>query len=663
MCPTVIKDFKVKQAYSRLVQKALFSYLNEGIYKPMFEMLGVEPKKAVNSLDPITQGLKEGSIYYADGAFRAKDKFSAAQSFLLKKWGAVYDSRQRIYKIDYNSIPMNIRVALADSEIQSRNAITQIDAFLKEVQSNIPYIVESMVFNEEVVKILDDSGHEVEKNVKHLNVIVPELTDKQKIEIANSYTNNMQYYIKDFLEGRIPLMREKIADLVLKGYRTDTIQKMLEKEFGIMGRKAAFLAQNETTIMLAEYKRVTYQEMGFDKFIWRTIMDGRERPLHEELNGKIFSYDNPPIIDERTGQHGLPGETYNCLIGEMSIQSPFIHNRIFKRQFRGELTEIVLPMGTLKVTPNHPILTSRGWIPAKFIKKGDQIAKISGKTFSTAGANPNNIKVTIKEFFSFYSVLFETQRVRLSDNDFHGDISLDQQVDIINIENKLGNYIKSGFNKFRLEQLLTKANELGIISPCNRAFFQAFPFCGFPSNSLISSLSKVFSFFFSSKFHSVKHCFRAISWLNSLLFEVTGYDMATNAEFFSQLFNTAAGSIKFYQLIAWNLFFNIVSNNLVSSPLHSNREVSGATAETLSNLCKAKPAFIEFDTVIDKIICKSSNIHIYNLENSNNWYLTENYITKNCRCTAIPYRDDNLLIRSTYDKEGQQKVVEGDITV
>lgn len=662
MSPTAIKDFKTKKAYTKLVQKALFSYLWEGIYKPMFEMLQIKPTKARNSLDAVTQGLKDGSIYYVNGGFKAKKKFTAAQSLLLQQWGAKFDSREKMYKIDYSSIPMTVRVALADARISAQNTISQIDAFLKEVEANIPYIVESMVFDNEVITILDDAGNEVKKNVKKLNVIVPELTEEQKQKIAQSYTNNMRFYIKDFEEKRIPEMRRKIAQMVLDGYRTDHIQKMLEQEYGIMSRKAEFLAQNETTIMLAQYKRVTYQEMGFDKFIWRTIVDGRERDLHYKHNGKIFRYDDPPIIDERTGQHGLPGETYNCLIGEMSIQSPFIHNRIFKRQFRGELTEIVLPMGTLKVTPNHPILTSRGWIPAKFIKKGDQIAKISGKTFSTAGTNPNNIKVTIKEFFSFYSVLFEVQRVRLSDNDFHGDISLNKQVDIINIENKLGNYIKSGFNKFRLEQLLTEANKLGIISPCNRAFFQAFPFCGLPSNSLISSLSKVFSFFFSSKFHSVKHCFRAISWLNSLLFEVTGYDLTADAEFLSQLFNATAGSIKFYQLIAWNLFFNIVSNNLISSLLHSNREMSGATAETLSNLRETKPTFIEFDTVIDKIICKSSNIHIYNLENSNNWYLTENYITKNCRCTAIPYRDDNLLIRSTYDKEGQQKVVEDDIT-
>ena len=87
---------------------------------------------------------------------------------------------------------------------------------------------------------------------------------------------------------------------------------MIKQEYPKVAYKAKFLAQNETSIMLAEYKRVTYQEMGFDKFIWRTITDGRERELHKELNGKIFRYDAPPVIDERTGQRGLPGETYNC---------------------------------------------------------------------------------------------------------------------------------------------------------------------------------------------------------------------------------------------------------------------------------------------------------------------------------------------------------------
>lgn len=74
MSPTAIKDFKTKKAYTKLVQKALFSYLWEGIYKPMFKMLQIKPEKARNSLDAVTQGLKEGTIYYVNGGFKAKKK-------------------------------------------------------------------------------------------------------------------------------------------------------------------------------------------------------------------------------------------------------------------------------------------------------------------------------------------------------------------------------------------------------------------------------------------------------------------------------------------------------------------------------------------------------------------------------------------------------------
>ncbi len=55
-------------------------------------------------------------------------------------------------------------------------------------------------------------------------------------------------------------------------------------------------------------------EMGFDKFIWRTITDGKERELHKELNGTTWSFNDPPVIDERTGERGVlsEGALYFC---------------------------------------------------------------------------------------------------------------------------------------------------------------------------------------------------------------------------------------------------------------------------------------------------------------------------------------------------------------
>nr|DAJ74728.1 MAG TPA: Minor capsid component [Caudoviricetes sp.] len=315
MTVTAIKDFKIKESYFKLIEQALFSYLWEGIYKPMFEILNLEePKKARNAQDDaIIEALRSGNIYYSDGGFKAKKRFTSLQSRILKQWGAIYDKYAKMWRLPMDKIPNNISVFLTDLQIQDAQRFSQIQMFLSEVQANMPYIVESMVFDNEVITILDDAGNEVKKNVKHLNIIEPELSEKQKKEIARSYTENVRdYIIKDFGDERIPEMRRKIQELVLSGQRRDAVQKMIEQEYGIMSRKAKFLARNETSIMLAEYKKVTYQEMGFDRFIWSTIMDGKERQLHKDLNGKVFSYDNLPIIDERTGQTGLPGQTYNC---------------------------------------------------------------------------------------------------------------------------------------------------------------------------------------------------------------------------------------------------------------------------------------------------------------------------------------------------------------
>lgn len=371
MAITAIKDFKIKETYTKLIEKALFSYLWEGIYKPMFEILGVnekacksylqtgkngvkKPVVAKNSLNVIVEALRDGKLLYIEGGFKAKTKFTNAQSQQLEKWGAVWDRREKVYRLPESKLPDELKSVIAEIRVNNELKIKQIQEWLREVEANMPYIVETMVFDNEVKTILDDAGNEIKKNIKKINVIEPELTERQKAEIARTYTENVRGYVwKDWMGddeklGKIPQIRRKIQELVLKGYRVDKVEELLQKEYGIMGRKAKFLAQNETTIMLAEYKKVTYKEMGFDKFIWRTITDGRERPLHEALNGTTWSYDDPPVIDERTGQKGLPGETYNCRCTAIPYRddTPFNHYIQSKKEYEKYISKnsISIPM-------------------------------------------------------------------------------------------------------------------------------------------------------------------------------------------------------------------------------------------------------------------------------------------------------------------------------
>lgn len=306
---TVIKDFKHLESYTKLIEKQLFNDLWDMIYKPMFKILGL---KATNDKNPIIDALDKGIIYYTNGGFKARDKFNNTISKALIKLGAKYDRWEKSYKIALEDIPKEIWEAIKQNIQQTQAKLTQINDFLADVELNLDQIIETMLFNTQVETILDDVGNQISRNVKHINVIEPDLSKEQEADIARNYTNNMQFYIKNWAKDKIPQMRLKVQQAILDGYRRDEVQKMLEVEYGIAKRKAKFLAYNETSIMLAELKKVMYQEMGFTHFMWITNLDNRERPLHRELHGRIFRFDNPPVIDARTGQKGLPGETYNC---------------------------------------------------------------------------------------------------------------------------------------------------------------------------------------------------------------------------------------------------------------------------------------------------------------------------------------------------------------
>ena len=325
-----VKDFRIKESYTKLIEKALLSYFYEGIFKPLFEGVSLKAKNALE--DVITQALLKGSIVYEQNGFKALDKFTNAQSRLLEKWGAIWDKWSKSYKLPYSKLPQHILIAIAANRNLTQQKVDFVKKFLETLQENWESAVDTMVFHDEVRTVLDDAGNEIKKTVKNINVIDFELSEGQKEEISKTYTNNIRYYVKQFGDERIPIMRQKVQELVINGSRMVDVEKMLNNEFRIFGNKAKFLAQNETNIMLAELKKVEYQGMGFDKFIWRTITDGRERELHRHLNGRVFRYDDPPIIDLRTGQRGLPGQTYNCRCEAI----PYTENTPFKHTFIDE---------------------------------------------------------------------------------------------------------------------------------------------------------------------------------------------------------------------------------------------------------------------------------------------------------------------------------------
>ena len=166
---------------------------------------------------------------------------------------------------------------------------------------------------------LEDAKAELREYEKETQKNAPERPkfegNKLSADVASDYTANMQFWVKKWTAKEIQKMRKDILEFQRKGVRRDEIQKYFEKEWDIAENKARFLARNESGLASTAIKEAQYKEYGITHFKWLRSSSKEKRPLHRHYYGKVFSFDNPPIIDEETGQRGLPKQTYNCSCG------------------------------------------------------------------------------------------------------------------------------------------------------------------------------------------------------------------------------------------------------------------------------------------------------------------------------------------------------------
>lgn len=100
-----------------------------------------------------------------------------------------------------------------------------------------------------------------------------------------------------------------VDHMVTRAISTGTLHQDLaldlDREFGFGERRSALIARDQVGKFYGQTNAIRQQEIGIEKFIWRTVGDERVRDEHDELDGETFSYDDPP--DE-----GLPGEPILC---------------------------------------------------------------------------------------------------------------------------------------------------------------------------------------------------------------------------------------------------------------------------------------------------------------------------------------------------------------
>lgn len=118
--------------------------------------------------------------------------------------------------------------------------------------------------------------------------------------------------IKTIPQESLDKMRNIVLEGFAKGDTTTNIVKQLQKTYGVDRRHAQLLARDQIAKLNGELTRQQQQDAGVREYTWSTSGDSRVREGHARLNGKRFRWDDPPVVDPKTGRRAHPGEDYQC---------------------------------------------------------------------------------------------------------------------------------------------------------------------------------------------------------------------------------------------------------------------------------------------------------------------------------------------------------------
>jgi hypothetical protein len=405
--------------------------------------------------------------------------------------------------------------------------------------------------------------------------------------------------------GALSDIERAVIQGAVQGDSYVNMARRVRKAFDTNAKRALLIAQTEGHRMavegeLAAYDEAEEQGLQFAR-VWDATLDDRTRPAHQEMDGKeaenVGTEDEPhwqwhyPGIGwvDGPGLTGVAEADINCLPGDALIYGR--PRAAFRRWYEGSLYTVTTDVGmVLSVTPNHPILTSVGWVPAKVLKKGDYVIGGSFREPMAFGdGDVQRMPVTAQEVFDFLALSGANERVRGVTSQFHGD-GRDGYVNVVLPHWVLGAGINPAFGQPVDKLLLSDANEPAPLRSAQHKFsFRT----THTTDSGVSGVCEARALDWTGSSHTDIHGLAAPPEWRSGFSQKAGDNIPADAEAFCELFNR-------------NGLFGVETHEIISVDV---RDFVG---------------------------------HVYNLHTVDGCYYAQNsevvngswFITHNCRCIA-----------------------------
>ena len=342
---------------------------------------------------------------------------------------------------------------------------------------------------------------------------------------------------------------------------------------------------------------------------WAATLDNRTRHEHRLMHGQRRNVNEPFEVDGveilypawlgTTSYKVPPDMIWNCFVGDNNVATDSEIQKSYKHKYLGEVVTINTSSGiNFTCTPNHPILTPRGWVAAALLNEGDDLLVTSGADGAVfrGNGNVNHVHTTMQALHKTLANFGGIVQTPVGNFNFHGDIPA-SDVEVVCKEGELGfnGHTRTGNS---VNEPLLKNSDAFCLG--KRHFVTRFGRINIPPLGIVRRACKALPLFGGGVCHTDKHCLGTVAGRDTLL---TEYPV----------------------------------NNLPAETIIRSNLLHGLT----------RSVFVDNVVSVNKSF---ASCHVYNLQTENGYYFVGNSITdngepyngnmviaKNCRCTILAF--------------------------
>lgn len=599
---------EIKEIYANMldsVEKEIESFFSRYASKEGITMS--EAKKKVSNIDI--------KAYQRKAKKYVKEKnFSDEANEQMR----LYNLAMKVNRLELLKANIGLELVVGHDELKSYTGNKLEGAYLEEIKRNASILGDTVIDNAKTAKTVADSSF---KNA----------TFSERIWVN-------QDQLKNSLSG-------VLSNALIQGKNPREFIPLIRKKFDVSRCNAERLLRTEIARVQTQAQAESYEANGIDEYEYIACSLKDVCPLCKEMDGKTFK-----LKDMEIGENAPPLHP-NCVVPDTEIIAPDIE-AITKSDYSGDVIKFVTANGrNLTVTPNHIVPTSRGWIRAKNLVKGDKVFCYRGCIKSRTVGTPtdNNRTATIENLFAS---IIETQGsttccVPASSVDLKGDVIPNSKINIIFVDGELRDKINALMSKFISDSFLigtgeTRESVLSRDGSLSKLLIRI----GLAFDGFMGRFDKGSVFFRSSATSRDLISLRRASDYDARLFKYSVNNTATDFILIGNSQTAHAGSVISDNGNLIDLSLSSINRNSQSNSIF-NENFFNSFSSLMDNsryLSDTFTTLIEIDDIIDIQRCFYSG-HVYDASSLSTLYIANGIVTSNCHCATAPYSD-----RKVYEK-------------